>query len=38
MRWVTSIQGDEMNTTIDTTIPGQPLAYHDPEVAQRVQG
>ena len=27
-----------MNTTIDTTIPGQPLAYHDPEVAQRVQG
>ena len=27
-----------MNTTIDSTIPGQPLAYHDPEVAQRVQG
>ena len=27
-----------MNTTIENTIPGQPLAYHDPEVAQRVQG
>ena len=27
-----------MNTTIENAIPGQPLAYHDPEVAQRVQG
>lgn len=27
-----------MNTTIENTIPGQQLAYHDPEVAQRVQG
>lgn len=27
-----------MNTTIENTIPGQPLAYHHPEVAQRVQG
>jgi hypothetical protein len=27
-----------MNTRQTTTIPGQPLAYYDPEVAQRVQG
>lgn len=27
-----------MNTTINTATPGQPLAYYDPEVAQRVQG
>ena len=25
-------------TTLNKTIPGQPLAYYDPEVAQRVQG
>jgi len=38
MRRVTSIKGDEMNTTISNTIPSQPLAHYDPEVAQRVQG
>ena len=27
-----------MNTTINTAVPGQPLAYYDHEVAQRVQG
>ncbi len=28
-----------MNTTMtNNTVPGQPLAHYDPEVAQRVQG
>lgn len=38
---VTSIQGDEMNTTTINSsiakIPSQPLAQYNPEVEQRVQ-
>ena len=37
--WVTSLQGNHMNTTMtNNTVPGQPLAHYDPEVAQLVQG